>query len=241
MRLLIVRHGDPDYSIDSLTPKGWKEAEYLSQRLVKEKIDHFYVSPLGRARDTAAPTLDKLGRTAEVCDWLREFPAVIQRPDHPDKVAWDWLPADWAGQDIFYDARRWYEHPIMAEGRVGEQYLAVTGQFDELLARHGYRRTGPLYAAERPNDETICFFCHFGLEVVLLSRLLNVSPMPLWHGTCAAPSSVSTLYTEERRPGIASFRMASFGDISHLYAQGEPPAFAARFCELYTNTHERHD
>ena len=30
MRLLIVRHGDPDYSIDSLTEKGWKEAEYLS-------------------------------------------------------------------------------------------------------------------------------------------------------------------------------------------------------------------
>lgn len=29
MKLLIVRHGDPDYSIDSLTPKGWKEAEYL--------------------------------------------------------------------------------------------------------------------------------------------------------------------------------------------------------------------
>ena len=26
MRLLIVRHGDPDYSIDSLTEKGWKEA-----------------------------------------------------------------------------------------------------------------------------------------------------------------------------------------------------------------------
>ena len=26
MKLLIVRHGDPDYSIDSLTPKGWRGA-----------------------------------------------------------------------------------------------------------------------------------------------------------------------------------------------------------------------
>ena len=25
MRLLIVRHADPDYSIDSLTPAGWEE------------------------------------------------------------------------------------------------------------------------------------------------------------------------------------------------------------------------
>lgn len=26
MRILIVRHGDPDYEIDSLTEKGWGEA-----------------------------------------------------------------------------------------------------------------------------------------------------------------------------------------------------------------------
>ena len=35
MKLLIVRHGDPDYDIDSLTEKGWKEVEYLSQKLSK--------------------------------------------------------------------------------------------------------------------------------------------------------------------------------------------------------------
>ena len=29
MKLLIVRHGEPDYDIDSLTEKGWKEVEYL--------------------------------------------------------------------------------------------------------------------------------------------------------------------------------------------------------------------
>ena len=28
MKLLIVRHGDPDYTIDSLTEKGWKEVEW---------------------------------------------------------------------------------------------------------------------------------------------------------------------------------------------------------------------
>ena len=26
MKLLFIRHGDPDYEIDSLTEKGWKEA-----------------------------------------------------------------------------------------------------------------------------------------------------------------------------------------------------------------------
>ena len=65
--------------------------------------------------------------------------------------------------------------------------------------------------------------------------------MVLWHGTCAAPTSVTTVVTEERRRGTASFRMSSFGDISHLYARQEEPAFAARFCECWDNPGERRD
>jgi probable phosphoglycerate mutase len=116
----------------------------------------------------------------------------------------------------------------------------VTEQFDALLAKHGYVREGGYYRAERSNHETIALFCHFGCEGVLLSHLLNVSPMPIWHGTCAQPSSVTTLVTEERREGIASFRMLSFGEITHLYMNNEPPAFAARFCECYEDD-TRHD
>ena len=59
MKLLIVRHGDPDYTIDSLTEKGWREARYLAQKLSKLEIKDFYVSPLGRAKDTASCTLKK--------------------------------------------------------------------------------------------------------------------------------------------------------------------------------------
>ena len=92
MRLLIVRHGDPDYSIDSLTEKGWKEAEYLSERLSKLDVKDFYVSPLGRAKDTASFTLNKMNRTAVECDWLREFDVLIDRPDVTDrqKRLWDY-------------------------------------------------------------------------------------------------------------------------------------------------------
>ena len=64
MKLLIVRHGDPDYSIDSLTETGWIEAELLSDRLCKLDVKAFYCSPKGRARDTAKATLEKLGRQA---------------------------------------------------------------------------------------------------------------------------------------------------------------------------------
>lgn len=80
LKLLIIRHGEPDYSIDSLTEKGWREAEFLAERMAKTKIDHFYCSPLGRAKDTAQPTLQKLNREAEILPWLREFSGTIPSP-----------------------------------------------------------------------------------------------------------------------------------------------------------------
>lgn len=243
MRLLIVRHGDPDYELDSLTEKGFREAEFLSEKLSRMKIDAFYVSPLGRAKDTAKPALEKMGRTAIECEWLREFSPLIERPDVIGRktISWDWLPQDWMIEEHFFDRNRWYEQKNIADSDVKKEYEWVISCFDTLLADHGYERVGNGYKAVRPNNDTICLFCHFGLQCVLLSHLLNVSPMILWHGFCAAPTSVTTIVTEERRKGIASFRINSFGDISHLYAKGEEPAFAARFCECYDNEEERHD
>lgn len=245
MKLLIVRHGDPDYSIDSLTERGWVEAEYLSERLSKLNVAAFYVSPLGRAKDTASLTLKKMNRTAEECPWLREFAVPVRRPDQkgpePSAVPWDWLPQDWTADGRFYEEAHWFERDVFEEAGMKREYDRVTENFDRLLARHGYERDGRVYRAVRPNNDTIVLFCHFGVECVLLSHLLGVSPMVLWHGICAAPTSVTTVITEERRPGIAIFRANAVGDISHLYVHGMEPAFAARFCECYGNEGERHD
>ncbi len=242
MKLLIIRHADPDYVNDSLTEKGWREAEYLAEMLSKQVIKAFYMSPYGRAKDTASLTLKKMGRTAEVMPWLKEFDVFINRPDDQarKRISWDWLPQDWTQEPRFYQADHWYENELMLESDVGGEYRKVTEQFDALLARHGYVREGNYYRAEKPNHDTIALFCHFGCEGVLLSHLWNVSPMTVWHGFCAQPSSVTTLVTEERREGIALFRMLSFGEITHLYINDEPPAFAARFCECYTDE-TRHD
>lgn len=243
MKLLLVRHSDPDYSIDSLTEKGRREAEYLAERLAAVDAAAYCVSPLGRAKDTAAPTLQRVGREAVECPWLREFHAPIRRPDRPEResVTWDWLPQDWTKEPLFYLPDRWHEPEVLRSANVKAEYDRVVQNFDALLARHGYERQGRVYRSLQPNNDTLVFFCHFGVECVLLSHLLNVSPMVLWHGTCAAPASVTTVVTEERRPGIASFRVSAFGDTSHLYVHGEPPAFSARFRECYTNEDERRD
>jgi probable phosphoglycerate mutase len=75
----------------------------------------------------------------------------------------------------------------------------------------------------------------------MLAHLIGASPMVLWHGLCAAPSAITVVSTEERRAGIASFRINTFADTGHLYAAGREPSFSARFCETFGNAAERHD
>ncbi len=243
MRLLIIRHGDPDYSVDSLTDKGWREADLVADRLSREKIAAVYSSPKGRALHTAEVTASRTGHTITICPWLQEFWAPIWRPDVAAHrmITWDWLPQDWTADERYFQADHWFETPIMVEGGVKAEYDRVTGKLDALLALHGYLRDGKMYRTEQGNHDTLALFCHFGVESVLLSHLLGVSPMVLWHGTCAAPTSVTTVFTEERRKGRVFFRIQTYGDVSHLTAAGEPVSFAARFCECWEDEQDRHD
>lgn len=242
MKLLIIRHGDPDYENDSLTDIGWAEAELLSKRMEKLDVKAFYVSPLGRAKATASVTLRAMNREAEECKWLREFKAKAKKPyEDREDIAWDWIPQSWTDDALCYDPDRWMESSRFRGTQVAAEYRWVTAELDKLIASHGYVREGNFYRAVAPNEDTIVLFCHFGLECVLLSHLLHASPMVLWHGTCAAPTSVTTVVTEERREGIASFRVTAFGDTSHLYAAGREPSFSGRFRETYTNESQRRD
>ena len=54
MRLIFIRHGDPDYSIDNLTEKGKREVKLLTERICKwENITAFY--PFTTIRDILQP------------------------------------------------------------------------------------------------------------------------------------------------------------------------------------------
>ncbi len=242
MKLLIVRHGEPNYEIDGLTEKGKREAEFLADRLCKEKISKIYCSVLGRARLTAKPTLDRLGIEADYCDWLREFNyAPIKLPYiNGEHCAWDIRPSYINTLKSIYSPTDWINEDFIKNSNVAKEYKNVCNKLDELLKKHGYKREGHGYRVTNANHDTVILVCHFGLTAVLLSHLLNCSPYSIWQHTCTAPTAVTTLYTEEREPGFAHFRATAIGDISHLYAAGEEPSFAARFCECNSDD-TRHD
>jgi len=234
MRITFIRHCEPNYEIDSLTEKGWREAELLADRLSRHEYKKIYVSPLGRAQDTARVYLNRVGRTAETKDWLREFMIPVDDPDAGRKnYCWDFLPSYWTAIPEMYDRDKWTETGIMKNAGVLDHYRRVADGLDEILAEHGYIREGNFYRVEKGNKDALAFFCHFGVTCVMLSHLTGVSPMIYWHNFVAAPSSLTTLVTEERVKGIAVFRCTRFGDAAHLYAANEKPSFAARFEEVY--------
>jgi probable phosphoglycerate mutase len=234
MKLLFIRHGDPDYEHDSLTPKGWREAELLADRITRLEVRDFYCSPLGRARDTAGVTLKRLRREAVVLDWLREFPGWILDPDTGEKrIAWDLMPSYWTGRRKLYDKDEWYRDPLMQTGDVEQVYRGVTAGIDRVLAKYGYRRSGAFYRTERGNTDTVVFFCHLGAQLAILSYLLGIAAPVLWQGFFVAPASVTTLVTEERRKGEAYFRCKALGDTSHLYRADELPSDSGFFGEVW--------
>ena len=247
MRLLIIRHADPDYEKDDLTVQGKKEAELLALRLQKEKIDYIYCSPMGRALATAFPTARALGKEDKIVikKYFREFNRFDTEKwiDFPTgdrrRTAWDMLPSYWTEQECFYDKNKWHEAYFYKAVSLKDEYDLVIKEFDEVLKNHGYTRKGNYYEVENSNTDTIAIFCHFGVEAVILSHIFGISPVPLWHQCIALPSAVTTLYTEERRKGIAGFRMTCFGSTEHLYAGGETPSFAGRFCEIF-DSEDRH-
>ena len=217
MKILIIRHGDPNYELDTLTKKGWKEAELLAKRIAPMDIKNYYVSPMGRAQDTASVTLKKAGREAETLPWLHEFDVWLTDKEHGKKyLPWDMIPAEWTKEELYYNKDKWYTTEFLQNSDIQSRFEAVKDGLDSVLEKHGYKREAGGYKVVNANEDTIVFFCHFGVQCVILAYLLGVSPIILLNGLSAEPTAVTTVITEDRFDGVTAFRISGFGDISHL-------------------------
>ncbi len=236
MKIYLIRHAEPDYHIDGLTPKGKTEAELLARRLSRYTIRDCYVSPLNRARMTAEPALKLLGKEAEVLPWLQEFRGVYPDPETgvTRHVAWDLKPRVWTAFAGSMTAETWLDNPLFKGGNVREIWQETTEGIDALLGRYGYRKDGPVWLCDRNGRDAIALFCHFGMAMAILAYLTDQSPMVLWHHAVCLPSSVTEIRTEERIPGEISFRLVRLGDLAHLEDAGEPFSTHALYPEQYT-------
>ena len=84
VEFVLIRHAQPEWVKDGrnvvnppLTELGLAQAERLAKALDGESFDELYVSPMTRARQTAAPVLGLLGVDEVIEPWLEE----IRDPD----------------------------------------------------------------------------------------------------------------------------------------------------------------
>ncbi|MCH5291027.1 MAG: histidine phosphatase family protein [Treponema sp.] len=246
MKLIFIRHGDPDYKNNTLTKKGWNEALLLAKRVASWKpITDVYLSPYGRAQDTAKPFLEQIPCTATTLPWLQEFDYRIKDPrDGHKRICWDWLPRDFFAERNFFNARRWFKTKAMKSGSIEQHYKSVCAGIDDVLAQYDYTRISssvPIYnclphlndeeaaqdthllATQKNLDErNIVFVCHLGIMFAVIGYLTGISPVQLWQGFFVAPTSVTVLGAEERIPGEVVFRVQMLGDARHLAEGGEP-------------------
>jgi broad specificity phosphatase PhoE len=212
LEILLIRHGDPDYANDSLTPKGHEEARRLSRFLAHKRIDAIYQSPKGRARQTCAYTASLKGIEPVTLEWLEEVG--IKRGELYLWNAPGPLFLGGASLPAWGDCLE--PHGAMPEGKA--QFERVSRGFDEVLERHGYAVSGHLYEVRNPSDGTLAFFCHHGVIVTLLSHLLHW-PLPLvFVHTTIDPTGVTVLKMVEQQGG-AQLKLTALNCLSHLVAE----------------------
>ena len=242
MKISIIRHAEPDYKNNTLTEKGFREADLLGRYLKDEKIDAIYCSPLPRAKYTADAIVKyNQTKTYEVFEYLKEFHTRINLPYKDKHLLWDLRPKYLNDNPLLYDKERWTEVKEINFDEMKSHYQSVKDLLSDILKKHGYEKNGYYYNVTNSNHDHIVFVCHFGLGSFLLSELLNISPNALLNHTCAQPSSVTTVYTEERQKGKAIFRMLNFGSVEHLIFNGEKPSFMARFDEVFGDGNGKFD
>ena len=175
MRIIFVRHGEPNYADDCLTDEGKIQAAAAAERLAGEGIAHIYASPCGRAAETAAFTAARLGLPVITLDYMREIRWGGDRvpcDGHP------WTLGDMMLAEGFdFQRRDWRTHPYFDGNAATAHYAEIAERFDDFLTAHGYRHEGRRFYCEGGTDETVALFSHGGSGACVLAHLLNL-PFP---------------------------------------------------------------
>ena len=117
MILYYVRHGDPIYDPDSLTPLGHRQAEAVAKRLAMHGIDRIFASTSTRAQLTAKPTAEILRKDIELLDFCHEAHAwkEFAYPNAEGREYWVFHQPEGIRNLVCKEVRElgneWYKHP----------------------------------------------------------------------------------------------------------------------------------
>ncbi len=232
MLIYYIRHGDPVYDPDGLTPLGARQAEAVAKRLALHGVDEIYSSPSGRAMQTARPLAEILKKPVTVLDWCSEALAWEEFTVKRENGERQWMFWDHACRDKFAEKKitdmrnDWYKDPFFNKA-VGEGINRVNTALDEFLAGFGYihDRERGVYAVKKETNKRIAIFAHQGFGMAFFSSILDI-PYPLYSThfdishSCVSVISFAPSSRSEITP-----KLLTHSNDSHLYKEGLPTKF----------------
>lgn len=214
-----VRHGEPDYSSDTLTELGHKQAEKTAQVLKKIEFDKVFSSSLGRAVETAKHTTEKTGNKIFQIDWIREDLAWkhLAFNNEENFCTWIYNQEKYMGRMFeLQDDPDWYLNTLFpGEIRVGIKEMAEA--VDEWLLEMNifHDRETKKFISRGKTPQTIAVFAHEGASTLFISSILDMSYAKyLTHHFPAELASIThiRLYLDD----VKGAMLISYNQTSHL-------------------------
>lgn len=235
MLLYYIRHGDPIYDPDSLTPLGQEQAKAVAKRLALHGVDRIFTSSSNRAIQTAQPLCDLLKKESVPMDWCTEEKAhkalAVRTEDGSRKWALLHTPTKLLlnSNAIRQLGDQWYDHPDLADMGMKEGVTQIWQSTDKWLEELGYRRDeeNNCYMAVKPNEERVALFAHWGAGGAIMSHILGI-PWPQFALHFTMSHTAITVIEFREQDGVVIPKALTYANDSHIYREGLPTKFANR-------------
>ena len=230
-----VRHGDPIYNPDSLTPLGELQAEALAKRLSRYDIDEIFASSSNRACLTAAPTCKLLHKEMKILDWCNEGYALKDFTCIGEKGTSVWAFDSTKMRELFVSdevmklGKEWYTHHAFAGSNFERGVKRVQAECDAFFVSLGYEHNREMntYTCVCENHNRVALFAHQGIGMILLSSVLDI-PYPLFCTHFDFGHSGVTAIEFSPDKGITIPRVLQLSNDSHIYSEGLPTKYQNR-------------
>lgn len=218
MEIVLIRHGEPEWVRDGLnvvdpplTERGLRQAERLAESLRDERFDEILVSPLVRARQTAAPLLEALGVGEVIDPWLEEIRDPMWHGSPAEKAAEAYAELKGRASEL-----RW--HGLDGGESIRDFVARIRAGASSFLADRGVVRSEtelPVWQIAEPGAR-IALIAHAGTNSVTIGHLLGLEPTPWeWDRFVLGHTSVSRVEALPLEDGY-TFSLSKLSDLEHL-------------------------
>ena len=206
MRIVFVRHGEPNYEKNCLTETGIVQAKLAADRLKEEGIEEIWSSPYGRAMETAEATAKVLGLPIKILDFMKELDwgGINDVPIFSDGHPWD-IADEMAKRGMDLNDQNWEKNEFFSHNRVVNSVHQVEKGIDEWLSEIGYDRHGLYYDHKITEDghKTVALFSHGGSSSAALAHILNLT-FPYMCALLHTDFTGITVVRMDKKSGIGS-------------------------------------